>query len=89
MHNSNDLYACRVCGAIQSDPPWGENGEDASFNICDCCGVEFGYEDATLLGIKRYRDKWLSNGAKWNNLKYRPDNWSLDEQLRNIPNDYR
>ena len=89
MHNNKELYACRVCGAIQTDLPWGDTGQDASFNICDCCGVEFGYEDATLLGLKRYRDRWLSDGAKWNNPKSRPEHWSLDEQLQNIPLEYR
>jgi len=56
MHSNNNLYVCRVFGALQSDPPWGETGKDPSFDICDCCGVEFGYEDATLSGLKRYRE---------------------------------
>ncbi|MCU5774495.1 hypothetical protein N5923_11400 [Erwiniaceae bacterium BAC15a-03b] len=89
MDSNSDLFICRVCGAWQSDPLWGDDGKNASFNICDCCGVEFGYEDATQVGLKRFREKWLSNGAKWNNPKYRPENWSLEEQLKNIPQEYR
>lgn len=89
MHSNNNLYVCRVCGALQSDPPWGETCKDPSFDICDCCGVEFGYEDATLSGLKRCREKWLSGGGKWNNVRFRPTNWSLDDQLDNIPSEYR
>lgn len=89
MQNNIKLYVCRVCGAIQSNSPWGITGNDASFNICDCCGVEFGYEDSTLAGLKRYREKWLSEGAKWNTPKLKPSGWLLDEQLNNIPSEYR
>ncbi|NWA64104.1 hypothetical protein HX773_24715 [Pantoea sp. B9002] len=88
MRNKNEIYFCRVCGLEQLDPPWGDDGKSATFDICDCCGVEFGYEDATLSGIKRYREKWLTNGAKWNITKSIPDNWMLHQQLKNIPEDY-
>lgn len=88
MHKNNELYICRVCGAKQSDAPWGEDGESPTFDICDCCSVEFGYEDATLRGIKRYREKWLKNGAVWNHKHSKPDNWSSEEQLSHIPEKY-
>lgn len=88
MRNINEIYFCRVCGLEQLDPPWGDDGKSATFDICDCCGVEFGYEDATLSGIRRYREKWLTNGAKWNTTKSIPDNWMLHQQLKNIPEDY-
>jgi len=89
MHKNNELYVCRVCGAMQLDAPWGDDGEAPTYNICECCGVEFGYEDATMQGIKSYRSKWIDSGAKWSRKKSKPDNWSLEEQLSNIPNKYR
>jgi hypothetical protein len=89
MHNDFDNLACRVCGQIQGDPPWGENGKCSSHNICECCGVEFGYEDCTVKSTKIFREIWLSNGAKWWLPKEKPANWSLEEQIKNIPKNYR
>ncbi|WP_243464972.1 hypothetical protein [Photorhabdus temperata] len=88
MRKNNRLYICRVCGAEQLDPPWGEDGNSPTFEICDCCGVEFGYEDATLAALKNYRSKWLDKGAKWNFEKSKPENWSLEDQISNIPKEY-
>jgi hypothetical protein len=80
---------CRVCGLLQPEPPWGKDGRTPSFNICDCCGVEFGYEDCTLGGILNYRNEWLSKGAKWGQPKARPQDWALDKQMRQIPLEFK
>jgi len=88
MHKNNELYNCRVCGAEQLDAPWGDDGESPTYDICDCCGVEFGYEDSTLQGVKKYRQKWLDGGAKWHHKKSEPENWSAEEQLPHIPVKY-
>ena len=44
MHKNNEFYVCRVCGAEQPEAPWGDDGETPTYDICNCCGVEFGYE---------------------------------------------
>jgi hypothetical protein len=80
----NELYRCRVCGLLQEDPPWGLDGVTASFDICGCCGVEFGYEDSTRGSVLRYRASWLASGAKWVDHAGEPDNWNLEDQLRSI-----
>ena len=80
---------CRVCGLKQEYAPWGEDENNPSFNICDCCGVEFGYEDRLKKSIQEYRTNWLNNGAKWHNLKEKPENWNLEEQLKQIPQKYK
>ncbi|WP_250261726.1 hypothetical protein [Escherichia coli] len=80
---------CRVCGAEQPEAPWGDDGETPTYDICNCCGVEFGYEDSTVQSIKKYRAKWLDSGAKWMNKKSEPQNRSVDEQLAHIPLKYR
>lgn len=86
MLKNNDIFVCRVCGHLTPQfPPWGYDGRTPSFEICDCCGVEFGYEDATLIGSRNYRAKWIEAGAKWFRPKNKPDGWAVEEQLANIP----
>lgn len=75
---------CRVCGCDHLSPPWGEDGLSPSFEICACCGVEFGHEDYTQDSIVKYRKKWISNGASWFIKKHRPLNWDLEKQLNAI-----
>lgn len=88
MHKNNELLICRVCGLKQNEPQWGDDGETPTYNICDCCGVEFGYEDSSLIGIKNYRNKWLSSGGRWTKPNCKPENWTLENQLPNIPVKY-
>jgi hypothetical protein len=65
MANEINKLICRVCGKIQDDPPWGEDGKCPNYDICDCCGVEFGYGDCTLKAIRASRERWLANGGEW------------------------
>lgn len=82
---SIDQLKCRVCGLVQDEPPWGEDGKTATFDICDCCGVEFGYQDSTGESVRRYRQAWLKSGALWRNPKNMPADWDLESQLRAVP----
>jgi len=85
MHSKNNIMACRVCGLLQLDPPWGEDGKNPSFEICACCGVEFGYEDVLLKSVHAYRKRWIEDGAQWVDKKAKPNNWNMTDQLENIP----
>jgi hypothetical protein len=80
MVNDNNYY-CRVCGLKESEPPWGEDGKTPSFNICSCCGTEFGYQDCQPSAILKQRQKWLDAGAKWFRPDKKPEHWNLEEQL--------
>jgi len=82
-------FNCRVCGLDQGFKPWGEDGNLPTFDICDCCGVQFGYEDCNVFYVKKFRDEWIKNGAKWFTPKDRPENWSLAEQLKQIPEQFK
>lgn len=84
-----NIHACRVCGFINDDeePPWGEDGRCPTFNFCDCCGVEFGYQDCLYENIKRVRRQWLRDGAQWDDPKAKPANWNVVEQLDNVSPD--
>lgn len=90
MVAEKELYHCRVCGLKQSEKQWGDDGNTPSYNICSCCGVEFGNEDFYLDDLREYRDEWLNTKkGKWFKPKKIPENWSLEEQLRQIPEKYK
>ena len=88
MH-SIDLHRCRVCGLFLEDPPWGYDEKTPLYEYCPCCGVEFGYQDATPIGARAYREEWLAAGAKWDEPTMRPASWSASEQLRFVPEEFR
>jgi len=84
MHNNN----CRVCGFDLLSPPWGNDGRTPSWEICPCCGTEFGYDDCTIASIRKKRTEWLSSGQKWFNESKKQKEWSLGNQLLQIPKEY-
>lgn len=89
MATRKKTHCCRVCGLNQRELPWGEDGKIPTYDICPCCGVEFGNEDYTLDSTKRYRAKWLGNGAKWFDDREKPLEWNLEDQLDQIPVSFR
>lgn len=80
---------CRVCGLFIEEPPWGEDGETPTYEICPCCGVEFGNEDYSLESLRTYRNKWFDKHIVWFEDKEKPGNWNLYKQMQNIPDDFR
>ena len=85
MHKNN----CRVCGYTLKVPPWGEGEQTPSWEICPCCGTEFGYEDNTIKSVKIKRTDWIKKGEKWFDEKQKPNDWSFKKQKELIPNLYR
>lgn len=85
MHSNVDLEKyCRVCGYEPPAPPYGPDGTTPSFDICPCCGVEWGYEDFTPIGVKKYRDSWLADGAPWCYKKQPMDGLTTADRLARI-----
>jgi len=80
LNNSN----CRVCGYALGFAPWGENNSDPTWEICPCCGTEFGYEDSTIAGVQQARQRWIEGGARWFDNKAKPANWDINLQLKNM-----
>jgi transcription elongation factor Elf1 len=79
-----NMFTCPVCGYAElEDIPW-DDEYTPSFTICDCCGVEFGYEDATQEGKLKYRKQWIASGGKWFNPAKKPENWNMNDQLKKI-----
>lgn len=82
----SELSICRVCGFDNGDYfPWGEDGHNPEFTICECCGAESGYEDSSIWAIHTHRNKWLQSGAQWREPEYKPEGWNLEEALARIP----
>jgi hypothetical protein len=88
MRNDNN-FRCRVCGYKSESPPWGADGHTPLYDFCPCCGVEHGYQDATLAGARKFRTAWISSGAAWDMPSAKPDGWILDEQLSNVPKEFQ
>lgn len=66
-------YECPVCFYPQMlDPP-------ADYNICPCCGTEFGNDDAAISHAE-LRDQWVANGARWF-FETPPPGWNALVQL--------
>ena len=83
----DDDLICPVCGYPDlSQPPYDDHG-DPSYEICACCGFEFGYDDAVRdYSFERYRDEWIANGFEYRR-KPAPKSWSerrMRQQLENV-----
>jgi hypothetical protein len=82
---SEKLYICPICGYPGlKEPAWGNDGKSPTFEICPCCGCEFGYEDARPEGAKEFRKRWIATGGKWHDPTLKPKNWDMKQQLKNI-----
>ena len=70
------ISCCPICGL-----PWSETLDfeevDRSFDICHCCGCEYGYDD-----IFAYRQTWLERGAPWFNKKERPSGLEFTKAVK-------
>jgi hypothetical protein len=74
--------------------PW--EGESASNEICPCCGIQFGYHDATPGSLIRrveiydeWRRNWINMGMPWQGIDIEPPtNWDPIRQLSQTTNDH-
>jgi hypothetical protein len=76
---------CRVCGLLQAQPIWGEDGNTPTYDVCPCCGCDFGCSDDLPEAILRHRQHWLAEGAAWREPRMKPGSWKLEDQLRALP----
>jgi hypothetical protein len=77
-----------VCGLYTDNQPWGEDGNCPTYEICSCCGVEFGNEDYTIESVKNYRGEWINKGSVWFDPEEKPKDWNLEKQLKNVPKEF-
>ncbi|WP_440945327.1 hypothetical protein ACSAZL_14425 [Methanosarcina sp. T3] len=74
---------CPVCGYDGLDEPPYDIDEVPSYEICSCCGFEYGFDEEGYY-FEEYRDKWIKDGWKWSSPDKKPDNWDNIKQLCNI-----
>lgn len=68
-------YICPVCAFIQMPYP------AVPYNICPCCGTEFGVDDR-MQSIQEIRRAWINRGMPWFDNITSPDpRWSPTWQL--------
>jgi len=83
--NKNRFYICPVCGFDGLRQPFYNKEGKPSYEICGCCGFEFGFDDSFKKeSFYSYRKEWLKKGANWFNPKLKPKNWNLQKQLNNL-----
>jgi hypothetical protein len=85
-----DFYPCPACGFALDFEPWSQGVP--SNEICPCCGIQFGYDDAAGGDPARvaeiyesWRERWIADGARWSSLGRRPpDDWNATSQLAKV-----
>lgn len=79
-------YVCPVCGWPElHEAPRSTSGA-ASFELCPCCGFEFGYDDDDQgLTYEQARTRWMGGGMKWwSTTRPPPEGWDAAQQLARI-----
>ena len=84
------LTLCPVCGYDLGAPAWDE--VSPSDEICPCCGIQYGYDDAAGgdMELRRkvhdtWRSKWVARGMPWSSVgQAPPEGWDPKEQLRRV-----
>ena len=58
----NTCPVCNYDGLFE--PPYDSQGY-GSYEICPCCGFQFGYDDYpdTEQGIRNWKTKWIEGGS--------------------------
>lgn len=83
MKPASPSHSCPVCGfARLAEAPRSPSG-GASYEICPCCGFQFGYDDdARGVTYLTHREQWIQGGLKWwSRGQPAPANWDPQAQL--------
>ena len=78
-----NMCLCPICGfAGLKEPLEPDPQQWRTFEICPCCGWEFGYDNPNRMAD--YRIQWIEGGGQWFSPDKRPQNWNMTQQLLNI-----
>ena len=76
-------HTCPICGWPElHEPPRNDFG-GASFEICPCCGFEFGFDDDDQgVTYEQARKRWSGGGMQWwSPSRPAPAPWNATRQL--------
>lgn len=78
------MNRCPVCGYEHLyEEPFDDVGAP-SYEICKCCGTQFGYDDART-PHSVLRERWVAKGMPWHSRATpAPPDWDPIEQLRRL-----
>lgn len=72
--------------SLEAHPPYHLMFGTPSYDVCDCCGYEFGNDDnpgtGSAVSFKAYLEAWISDGMLWFVREKQPINWSLEKQMK-------
>jgi hypothetical protein len=84
-------HLCPVCGypGLRDAPHHSDDEGSFSYEICPCCGFEFGFTDvAEGIMPAAYRGVWVRQGMKWySSSSPCPPDWDGITQVMSIPED--
>ena len=83
----NPNLICPVCGYPDLEkPPYWPDGQTTQYEICPCCGFEFGFDDQDRgETFVSYREKWIRGGRQWwAASEPPPTGWDPVLQLQNL-----
>jgi hypothetical protein len=78
-------YKCLVCGFDKLKNPIYDNNGNGTYEICVCCGFEYGCDDFPdkQISYKNWRETWIKNGCKWFSKSTPPPrDWNPKIQLQ-------
>jgi hypothetical protein len=56
-----------------------------TYDVCPCCGFEFGFDDepgtAPSVSFEEYLQQWIAEGGRWFDESRRPSGWLLGDQI--------
>ena len=68
-----------------ASPPYSAVWGMPSYEVCCCCGFEFGNDDepgtSEPISFEQSLAQWKQNGEQWFDVKKRSPGWTLTEQL--------
>jgi len=75
-------YTCPVCGFDGLD----EDPSECSYEICSCCGFQFGVSDDDRgFTYESWRKRWIEGGMLWwSTSRLPPCGWDPVAQLRRL-----